>query len=126
MIRTRTNWQMLAEKPTKYFLNLEKSNFNRKTIHKIQNTQGILVSDREEVLNEIRQFYNRLYTSKGSICKYYTDNLDIPKLPEDIKKQLDQLLTMVELGKALKDLDNSKCPGNDGLSTDFLKCSGPN
>ena len=35
MLRCRQRWADMAEKPTKYFLNLEKANYNKKTIHRL-------------------------------------------------------------------------------------------
>ena len=39
MLRSKADW-LLAKKPTKYFLNLEKAKFNKKCIHRLQNEEG--------------------------------------------------------------------------------------
>ena len=125
IIRSRTNWQLMAERPTKYFLNLEKTNFSKKMFYRIRREDGSLIQGQNKVLGEIRQYYNRLYTSQRKIDKAFTNNLDIPQISEELRNELDKPLSLTELGVALKDLANSKCPGIDGLSTDFIKCFWP-
>lgn len=51
MIRSRTRWFTLADRPTKYFLNLEKRNFDDTTISAIFNEQGILLSSPPDILD---------------------------------------------------------------------------
>ena len=121
VMRTRSNWQFHAEKPTKYFLNLEKSNFNRKTIHRLILDNGEPVIGRKQVLGKIRSYYDRLYTSCLKVDKTFVNGLDIPQIPDDLKSELDEDVTVFELGLALKQLKNSKCLGTDGISVNFLK-----
>ena len=40
MLRSRSRYEDLGEKPTRYFLNLEKRNYTSKVIHKLVNTEG--------------------------------------------------------------------------------------
>ena len=119
--RTGANWAFMAEKPTKYFLNLEKIRYNKKTIVQLENSKGEKISNPNLILTEIRNFYNDLYTSKGSRNLEYTNKLDIPKISEEDKQMLDKPIEMFEISAALKELGNDKCGGTDGLSADFYK-----
>lgn len=53
MVRARAKWIEKGEKPTKYFLALEKRNYINKTISKIANDSGVLITNQQEILNEI-------------------------------------------------------------------------
>ena len=47
-------------------------------------------------------------------------------VPEQIKAELEQRITMQELHKALSNLKNTSCPGGDGFSAKFYKHFWPN
>ena len=65
--RTKLKWIEQGEKPTKYFLSLEKRNYVNKTVSKLVTDDGIVASQ-VDILNEIERFYKSLYS-----C--YDDNL---------------------------------------------------
>ena len=48
-IRSRAKWVEFGEKNTKYFLNLEKSRRGNKSINKIKNTKGTLVTEQQAI-----------------------------------------------------------------------------
>ena len=80
------------------------------------------ITQPEKILDEQRKYYN-LYTTKSSDeqdnTEFFTEN--IPKLNETERKDCDAHLSLVEIGKALKQLKNDKSPGNDGFTTNFYK-----
>ena len=121
IMRAGKNWAMLSEKPTKYFLNLEKSKQKRKTILQLENDKDERISDQKQVLKEIRDFYEKLYCSKNMVDIRYTDNLQIPKISKEDKISLGSEITIDEISQALSELKNGKCGGTDGLSADFYK-----
>ena len=121
IVRSRTNWELMGEKPTKYFLNLEKNKAVAKTIQRLKNDSGHLPTDSKVILDEIKNYYRKLYTSKGPIQTHYTDRINIPKLPQEISLELDQDITLSELSEALKSMKNNVSPGIDGLPADFYK-----
>ena len=61
IIRTEANWIENGEKPSKYFCSLEKRNFVNKNIVKVVNDKNESVTNQEEILNEIKLFYQVLY-----------------------------------------------------------------
>ena len=119
--RSGTNWHMYSEKPTKYFLNLERRNKVKKTIARLKNDSGKLITNDNEILKELKSFYQKLYTATESIDTSYIENLDVPQITESQKLQADADITLEELGKAVRDLKNLKCPGTDGIGIDFIK-----
>ena len=48
----------------RYFLNLEKRNYNQKVINKLKVGENI-ITDPTEILAEEARFYSNLYTSKN-------------------------------------------------------------
>ena len=129
IMRSKAQCMELGEKNSKYFLNLEKRNYNTKHIKSLIVKDGLTVSEPNEILHEQNTFYKNLYTSKVSrdpnICNF-TSNTDIPKLNNSEQEVCDTEITCEELGQALKDLPNDKTPGNDGLTTNFYKFFWPN
>ena len=119
--RARKNWAENADMPTKYFLSLEKQNFNKKPLHKVMNEKGDLIEDPDEVLQEIKKFYQNLYSTKITPKTDYLEDIDIPKISDDQRAEMDSEITELEVGKALFDLNNNKQCGTDGIPADFYK-----
>ena len=105
-------------------MNLEKSRAQHKTLHRLITEMGESIEG-EDVLTAIKEFYKQLYTMRGSIQKSFVDNLDFLQLEEKLKKELDNPLTLKELGKALFNLQNNHSPGEDGIPCDFYKVFWP-
>ena len=120
MLRCKVNWCNLADRPTKYFLNLEKSNYNRKAIHRLQTEQGP-TTDPVKIQNKLTNFYKNLYKSKGEIDKTYIESLKIPVLNSELQEYVNEPLSLTELDLALKELKANKTPGVDGLPPEFYK-----
>ena len=66
MIRSRTRWFEHGEKPSKYFLNLEKRNFVDKSIKKIVKNDGTTLTSSKDILSEAREFYQNLYAEQDN------------------------------------------------------------
>ena len=129
MIRSKCRWYEEGEKCSKYFLNLEKRNYNCKTIDRLQSTNGHIISDSKEILQEQYSFYDKLYTSTidnsnnyDNIYQFLGDTLDnVPKLSEDMKNNMDGQILETEITNAIKTTQNGKSPGLDGIPIDFYK-----
>ena len=127
ILRSKAKWSEEGEKNTKYFMNLEKRNYNQKCIKKLIKSDGTEITDPKDIIEEQRRFYEDLYSSKLKNTKdqtnydeYFLSN-NIPKLDEELKNLCELELTLEECGKALKQLENNKSPGADGLTTNFYK-----
>ena len=126
IIRSRVQWLHLGEKPSKFFCGLEKIFFLEKTIRKITLENGDIVTDQNQILDKVKEFYAKLFKSKDSVLS------DTP-LSEIVKDhQIDKLTkiqaqksegekTLSELAQALKTMKNNKTPGIDGFPSEFLK-----
>ena len=62
LIRSKTRWFEHGEKPSKYFLNMEKRNYVSKTITRIVKSDGSCLTKSKDILLEARNFYENLYS----------------------------------------------------------------
>ena len=124
MVRARVQYLNESEKPTKLFCQLEKNNYQTKTIKRIQLNNGSIIEDQETILETVANFYTNLFSKKN------VEDIELPNLIEekviqklsDIESQnLEGKLTTEELGHALKTMKNGKTPGIDGFPAEFLK-----
>ena len=130
MFRSRTRWIENGEKPTKYFFNLEKRNYEKKIITQLKTTDGEIISDMTKINKEIENYYKNFLTTKVSQEKIndyddhfasFTSNLQNPKLCEVEVNELEHDLTKDELLNALKGFQPGKTPGDDGFTKEFYE-----
>ena len=69
MFRSKCRWIEEGERPTKYLFNLEKQNYERKTITELRLEDDKIVFEENEILKSIEDFYYNLYKSKGSLSE---------------------------------------------------------
>lgn len=129
MVRARAKWIEEGEKPTKYFLALEKRNYINKTISKIANDSGVLITNQQEILNEIKYFYQTLYSNKDNDLndvdiEEIIDKSLVNILDSNMREKLEGKITYSEALEALKNMKNDKSPGSDGFTAEFLNFSG--
>ena len=92
ILRSKVRWVEQGEKPTKYFFNLEKRNFNRKVITEIKREDGKKVLEEHEILKEIESFYSKLYASQvvdnNEAFSDFTCDLQTAKLTDEERQEL--------------------------------------
>ena len=112
------------EKPSNFFLNLEKKHFLSKTISELVDENDNKVTDSIEILKMQQKFYQDLFTSKKTIPienSTYSSFLDsLPRLSDSIKESLNLPLTLGELETVMKQSKLNKAPGPDGYTNEFL------
>jgi exonuclease III len=125
-LRAKADWTEFGEKNTKYFLNLEKRNYNNKCITKLIKENKDTITDKKEILNYELEFYKTLYTNPKTNTPQENDELfhffntnNIPKISQAQIEKCESDINIEEVGKALKDLQNGKSPGTDGFTPDF-------
>ena len=103
ILRSKAKWVEEGEKNTKYFLNLEKRNFNNTCIKTLFNKDNEEITDMKQILQEQKTFYENLYTSKlnktntyaENANNFFTDN-DMPKLSNLDKNICETEITLEE------------------------------
>lgn len=126
LVRTRAKWIEEGEKPTKYFLALEKRNYINKTVSKLIDDNGITVTNQQEILLEIKTFYQTLYSNKDNeLCNVNLEDIVdkhlVNKLNNTMVEKLEGKITYIEALNAIKNMKNDKSPGPDGFTTEFYK-----
>lgn len=125
IMRTKLKWAKYGDKPTSFFLGMEKRNYNHKTIKRLMKANGDIITTTDMILQETTDFYSRLYTSRHNVSEQdmntYLDNIITPALSPELSAQCDGTLTEEEILTSLKSCKNNKTPGSDGFPAEFYK-----
>ena len=92
IIRSKCKWTERGEKPTAFFFNLEKRNYNRKSIKRLEGAEGATLTNEDEKLNEIETFYKQLYNSRIDVndsFDLFVQSLKTPKLQDQQRSELE-------------------------------------
>lgn len=125
MLRARCKWARLGEKPSSYFLNLEKRVSKNKLLSTVLLEDGSTTSNPDLVLDHCKEFYQNLYYENAQNLTPVEEiensvpDLDLPCLTDEESLLLDAPFTQEELKVALTKLNPNKCPGTDGLPPEF-------
>jgi len=104
--RLSLKWLEQGEKPTKYFFNLEKMNYEKKLICEVKLENGDKVSEPKQIEKELEKFYSNMYTSKNlksksqgenKSFKSFVEGIEIPQLNVDEQDSLEHDFTFEEL-----------------------------
>ena len=60
--------------------------------------------------------------SDGSDFNNFTANLELLKLSDDERDEIEGKLTLEECQNILKTFESGKCPGEDGCTVEFFNC----
>ena len=120
MFRSKVKWTEEGEKNTKYFFSLEKARYNAKTCYKLLQEDGTEITDPAQILEAQMEFYKQLYSEDQGV-RFQLENHHNIFVPEEIKQEQNQQITLKELETAIKTMNNNKTPGEDGIPVDFYK-----
>ena len=128
IFRSKVRWIQEGEKPTKYFFNMERKNFNRKIISELTVADGGLTVNENQIMDEIKLFYENLYNSSNNSTNEdfheFTNNINqqLPKLSTEQCNGIEGKLTLNECWEALKSMGTGRSPREDGFTAEFYKC----
>ena len=123
-LRSKARWVEEGEKSSRYFMNLEKRNYERKIMNRLATSDGRMILEPGEIRKEQANFYQNLYKSTSPSSEYepfFPENGENPKLDELEKESCEGKITKEECLEALKSMKNNKSPGTDGLTVEFYK-----
>ena len=111
-------------KNDKYFLNLEKSNKKKSSVHKIFTRDGKLTNNPKKIMDEPESFYADLYDcsscpSDSATSMFLDNSRGFPALADDSRKICEGKLGYSECFSVLGTFPKNKTPGNDGLTIEF-------
>ena len=82
------------------------------------------MNDQKLILEELANFYEKLYFETETNNCELANNLLFPKINEKENMNCEKPITESECFKALSELSNNKSPGLDGFLLNFTKCFG--
>lgn len=125
IFRTKANWALAGEKPTAYFLGLEKRRSKRKTISALRDNQGCLLTNNKDILKHGKEFFETIYTENADslipLSGIIQESDSLPQISELSRLFINRPFTKEEFAAALNDLNHNKSPGSDGLSVEFYQ-----
>lgn len=121
IIRSKCDILSHSEKPSKFFVVKERKAAEKKIISKLEVGDQVL-SNHSSIINAFRDFYINLYTEEPIDISLMNDFLtDFPKLDTTLSDQCEGPITLDEIIYALKNMQNNKSPGPDGLTKEFYQ-----
>ena len=97
---------------------------NYKFIYQIRNNEDTILMNREQIINEIHQFYQNLYKSQdiddNKINDYLT-NFSPKVLTREDDELIKGYIAKEEIRKAIKELSKNKSPAGDGITAEFYQ-----
>ena len=125
-VRSRSQGYEEGEKNSAYFFNLEKRNSEKKSIEELDigtEKKSKIIKDQNEILNEMKGFYKKLYSAeKLNKPENFIKNLSqSPSVPLEKLEKLSDDFDEPEISTAIKNMQNNKSPGEDGLPIEFYK-----
>ena len=125
IFRSKCRWIEMGERPTKYFFNLEKRNYIKKTITELRMEDETTIKDETQILDAIENYFNNLYMSTDGTTQddydQYIQDLSLPRLSDEERDNMEGPLTYEECKKVLETFQNDKSPGEHGFTVEFYK-----
>ena len=126
IIRSKATWYEKGEKSNKFFLNLETHKKAKSPVRKVFDDNGVLITDRKKVLQEIQNFYSNLckldpLSPSEDTLNSLLNNPEMPKLSDNDVHICEGKLTVEGCYKSLQLFDSNKSPGNDRLTVEFYR-----
>uniref|UniRef100_A0A9J7XN67 Reverse transcriptase domain-containing protein n=1 Tax=Cyprinus carpio carpio TaxID=630221 RepID=A0A9J7XN67_CYPCA len=108
----------------KVFFLIWKKRGKAETIKEIRGKNGEVVEGNEKILEEIKNFYENLFSARGveENKKRELLNRIKVKISKEDKKECDQKIGEEEIERAIQQLNKKKIPGIDGLGSEFYIC----
>ena len=109
------------EKQTKYYFKKEQKRGETKQINILIDSNEETIEDKDDIIEEIENFYGDLYKTEHHNVKQAIENLKFIKdrLSKSDNEVLNDEITEMEIKKAIWRMKNEKSPGEDGLPREF-------
>lgn len=123
VIRSRVKWMLEGERPTRYFLGLEKSRAASSTFAAVRCRDGSVATAGPLMADAAADFYQELYTPESDVHPGALEHIlrHVPSLPPDVAAPLGAPLSLEELSVALRKSPRGRAPGADGLPVEFYE-----
>lgn len=116
---------MEGEKPSAYFLGLEKRRAKNPTITALRDHSGQVLITNKEILDRQRSYFDNIYQECPDSLNPLDDlpltREDVPKINDLSKLLMDRPFSSEEFLTALKSLNKGRSPRSDGLTPEFYQ-----
>ena len=123
-IHTHTSLRETNEEPTKYFYSLLRVRQKQTNMDSLLKSDGTLITQQDELIDETKRFYEKLYTKKEDVSledqSFFLNKIDTFLSPQQ-KRILQSEIKLEELEIAMKQGNKDKMPGYDGLPYEFYE-----
>ncbi|CAG2247514.1 unnamed protein product [Mytilus edulis] len=105
-----------------FFKQAEEKRGDKREVESVLDKTVKSCTSKSEVIKMVTDFYSELYKSQNidrQSMTNYLEDLDLNKLTEEDKTNFDTVITQDECLKLLKEFNNNKSPGVDGLGKSF-------
>ena len=115
-IRAKAKLLDNREDPSDYFVHKEVHQGKKKTIREIE-IDGTRTQNQKDITTAFSDFYKKLYTAEqvSQMTEEYLAH--VPKLDRD--ETIGRDITLGDIKEAIKQMENNKSPGPDGLTKEF-------
>jgi len=124
MRRARAQFYEEGEKPSQFFLNLEKKNFLNKLISRLV-VEDTVIEEPSDILKAQKEYYQNLYsckiTEENIDSKFFLQEDNIRNLTAGQRDSCEGKITDIEVRNVIKGMKNGKTPGTDGFPVEFFK-----
>lgn len=114
IFKAKAHWMQVGERPSSYFLGLEKRKSKEKCISTVKNDSGTILTDSSEILAYQKKYFSDIYHEDVSQLQPITDMEDLLNFEDDLPRfhrdMINTPFTPQEFYVALKDLNNNKKP----------------
>ena len=122
MFRSKARWFEQGEKPTKYFFNLEKRNYDRRVIKELK--YDWILTNFQEVNKRIKDHFSKILNSRilenendqRVNFSQFAKEVVTPKLANEEQFEMENDLTMEGIKKVIKLFQRNRTPGDYGFS----------
>lgn len=123
IFKAKAHWTHLGEKPSSYFLGLEKRQSKARCVTALKDDSGNIISDSAEILTYQKKYFSEIYDEDPSQMQPI-EELQLPsdesiQVTESHRNLINLPFTHRCFHDALKDLNHNKSPGSDGITPEF-------
>ncbi|KAL3701599.1 hypothetical protein R1sor_019621 [Riccia sorocarpa] len=124
--RSKIRWIENGEASTSYFYNVLKSKQKQEQMTSLTNAEGVLVTDEQEMMGMIQDFYTELYQQPLTLEADKAERSEVLSLidkrilPEENLALL-ETPSMEEVETAVKSMAAGKSPGEDGVTVEVVR-----
>uniref|UniRef100_A0A2N9ETE7 Reverse transcriptase domain-containing protein n=1 Tax=Fagus sylvatica TaxID=28930 RepID=A0A2N9ETE7_FAGSY len=123
--KARKEWDLKEDRNTKYFQAIVRNIRRHNKIIQIKNEEDVWISDQAQIEHSFCTHFQKLYVDEPQYSadeiQFQLNCLQIPKLTDQQRCTLDQLVDDAEILPVVQQLGPLKAPGPDGIPAAFYK-----